>query len=281
MFHVNMKLLSLWRLDLTFRFNLKIIAATTALSLCATTLNGVTAQASTFEGRMLEDRATQNIDLSSFGGEDPGDVLVEDSGNTINYVVDEEGLSANVVTRLLDDGSLTVEVHGKWDGQEVFEVFDVESLTFTGNSDEDFVVTLEGQHTHQEIVLDSEAATTQAIPAIVVLGFLARVGLRVALNKFGKSQIKKAAKSYILKQNANKWSHIMAPKHCWGKVGARSKEQVADLMGRAMAEGNHMPYKRGSKKAVLAYKGRQVVVTYAENGGYISDGWVEQIRGKC
>lgn len=68
MFHVNMKLLSLWRLDLTFRFNLKIIAAATALSLCATTLNGVTAQASTFEGRMLEDRATQNVDLSSFGG---------------------------------------------------------------------------------------------------------------------------------------------------------------------------------------------------------------------
>lgn len=31
----------------------------------------------------------------------------------------------------------------------------------------------------------------------------------------------------------------MAQKHCWSKAGDKSKEQIADLLGRAMVEGHH------------------------------------------
>ncbi|MBK4147390.1 hypothetical protein GWO61_06385 [Corynebacterium macginleyi] len=41
----------------------------------------------------------------------------------------------------------------------------------------------------------------------------------------------------------------MAPKHCWSKVGAKTKEQIADLLGRAMTEGHHSDYDSQARKA--------------------------------
>ncbi|MGP9529893.1 polymorphic toxin type 35 domain-containing protein [Glutamicibacter sp. AOP5-A2-18] len=76
------------------------------------------------------------------------------------------------------------------------------------------------------------------------------------------------------------WLHCLhysrgeSPKHKWGSVGAKSREQVADLMGRAMAEGKHSAYKSGAMQAVYNYKGKTIVVTYSKNGGQVSNGWV-------
>jgi hypothetical protein len=62
--------------------------------------------------------------------------------------------------------------------------------------------------------------------------------------------VKKAAKSYLLNNiSASRWTHIMAPKHKWDSVGARSKEQVAELMSRAMAEGRHSAYGSNARMA--------------------------------
>ena len=73
----------------------------------------------------------------------------------------------------------------------------------------------------------------------------------------------------------------MAPKHCWSEVGAKSKEQIADLLGRAMAEGHHSDRGSQARKAECSYQGRTITATYNKNGGQISDSWVNKIRGKC
>lgn len=92
---------------------------------------------------------------------------------------------------------------------------------------------------------------------------------------YGKTQIKKAAKSYLLnKVSRNKWGHILDPKHKWSRVNVKSKEQVAELMSRAMAEGSHSKYKGAAMQAVWNYKGKVIVVTYSKQGGQISNGWV-------
>lgn len=44
-------------------------------------------------------------------------------------------------------------------------------------------------------------------------------------------------------------------------------------MGRAMAEGRHLPYK-GDMQANWVYRGRTIVVTYSNVSGKISNGWV-------
>lgn len=49
---------------------------------------------------------------------------------------------------------------------------------------------------------------------------------------------------------------------------------MADLMGRAVAEGNHYSNGAYSMTAVWVYNGRTIVVTYAKNGGKVSNGWV-------
>jgi hypothetical protein len=121
-----------------------------------------------------------------------------------------------------------------------------------------------------------EKVDRQAAPALIVLGALAKFGITHVIKWYGKTQLKKAAKSYLLNSvRTDKWTHIMAPKHKWSSVGARSKEQVAELMSRAMAEGKHIPYGTNAKMARWTHRGQTIEVTYAKNGGQISNGWVK------
>lgn len=116
----------------------------------------------------------------------------------------------------------------------------------------------------------------RAIPALIILGLLARLGIRYVIRWYGKTQVKKAAKSYLLNSvNARKWGHIMAPKHKWSSVDAKSKEQIAELMSRAVAEGKHVVAANNrSVKATWSYRGKTIDVTYAKDSGKISNGWV-------
>lgn len=126
-----------------------------------------------------------------------------------------------------------IHIFGVRAREKISEVYDVDNFAVTGESSDNFTAALTGRTTGQSVLVNSETATTQAVPAIIVLGILPRIGLRAVINQFNKAQVKKAAKFYLLRQNANKWGHIMAPKHCWSKVGAKSKEQIADLLRRA------------------------------------------------
>jgi RHS repeat-associated protein len=130
-------------------------------------------------------------------------------------------------------------------------------------------------YTYPQDPINRHDISGKAAPVLWVLAMLARIGIKQLAAWIGKTQIKKAVKSYLLTLSKNKWNHILAPKHKWNTVGAKSKEQVADLMGRAVAEGKHYSNGAHSMIAVWGYNGRTIVVTYAKNGGKVSNGWVK------
>ena len=82
-----------------------------------------------------------------------------------------------------------------------------------------------------------------------------------------------AAWKDALSLNAPEWTHVVAPKHNWKLVGGTDKTKVADLMGRAVANGkatkarDHIEYTWG-------YQGRTIVVG-TSLGGHVSNGWVK------
>ncbi|WP_430791613.1 SAR2788 family putative toxin [Actinoplanes sp. G11-F43] len=196
-----------------------------------------------------------------------------DADVTAVEVEDPDGVSGTAVVALQDDGFEPVVVEAEIDGVTVHEEFAVEDFLPIG--EDDFVARLRATSTGEVLRIDTTAVEQQAIPVMIVLGALARLGLKYALRWYGKTQVKKAVKSYLLnKVSADKWRHIMEPKHLWNTVGGKSKEQIADLMARAMSEGVHGTYKKTGMSAVWKYKGRIIEVTYAKNTGHVSNGWV-------
>ena len=140
-----------------------------------------------------------------------------------------------------------------------------------------FSARLRATSSGETLQIDTTVVQQQALPVLLILGALARLGIKYAIGWYGKTQVKKAVKSYLLNNiSASKLAHIMAPKHNWSAVGARSREQVAELMGRAMAESKHIPYgtSGSSMMARWQHAGRTIEVTYAKNGGKVSNGWV-------
>lgn len=200
----------------------------------------------------------------------------QSSPDQLTTEVDVEGFTGKVTATLEEDGRLTLRTHPNPGSELGPEILDVTSFLITGQGEDDFDATVRSRTTGSSLSLGSvpEVVTTRAVPVLIVLGLVARVGLKWALKKFTKAQIKKAAKSYLLNNvDKNKWAHIMAPKHKWSSVGAKSREQVAELMARAMAEGKHGKYGKNGKSAVWNYNGKTIEVTYS-NGGHISNGWV-------
>ncbi|MDI6100708.1 SAR2788 family putative toxin [Actinoplanes sp. NEAU-A12] len=196
-----------------------------------------------------------------------------EQGLTKVELEDPAGVSGTAVVALEDDRFDPIAVEAEIDGQVVREEFVVEEFLPVG--DEDFVARLRATSSGEILHIDTTAVQQQAIPVMIVLGALARLGLKYAIRWYGKTQVKKSVKSYLLNNiSADKWKHIMEPKHLWSAVGARSREEVAELMARAMAEGSHTTYKKSAMKAVWKYKGRTIEVTYAKNSGHVSNGWV-------
>ncbi|WP_166644269.1 polymorphic toxin type 35 domain-containing protein [Leucobacter luti] len=91
-----------------------------------------------------------------------------------------------------------------------------------------------------------------------------------------KIGVQSGTKRFLLKQNAAKWSHIMAPKHKWSAVGARTKTQVANVMAKTMSAGRHTLYKGNPRVgiATMKYKGRSISVTYDIKTKRVGNGWV-------
>lgn len=192
-------------------------------------------------------------------------------------VADGAGATGTVVLGLERGAFTDIAVSAVVDGRRTSEVFAVEEFVPTGG--EEFRATLRSQSKGGVLDVDSTEVSQQAFPVLLILGLLARMGIRWLIRWYGRTVIKRAVKSYLLRSiTAHKWNHILQPKHNWGAVGAGSRKQVAELMGRAMAEGRHSAY-RGSttgRQAEWQYRGRTIVVTYAADGGKISDGWVKR-----
>lgn len=202
-------------------------------------------------------------------------VTVLADGRVRLAVADGRGATGTVVLGLEGGRFTDIDVTAVVDGATVRDTFEVEEFVPTGG--ENFRAELHSEKAGRTIDVDTTAVTQQAFPVLLILGLLARMGIRWVVKWYGKRVIKKAAKSYLLNNiNAHKWRHIMDPKHVWHRVGARSKEQVAELMGRAMAEGEHSVRKGSDMQAVWRYRGETIVVTYARASGQISNGWVRR-----
>ena len=202
-------------------------------------------------------------------------------GVTFSYIdaeqvtaIEVEQVDGEAVVALQKDGFINVDVSAVVDDKQVSDSFDVVSLTIVDDNSGDYIAELRSGTTGELIRIDTTVAEPQAFPVLVVLGAVARVGIKAAVKQYTKTQIKKAAKSYLLKNlNRNGWKHIMQAKHNWSLVGAKSREQIAEIIGNAMANGTH----RVARKHVEVsywYKSKKVIVRYAKNGGKISDAWV-------
>lgn len=194
-------------------------------------------------------------------------------------VVDPAGIDAEVVVGFdapTGPGTslelATIRIDAVVDGAQLVETLLVDDFALVGESD--FTADLRRASTGERLRVDSSVVQAQALPVLYVLGILARLGIRHVITWIGRTQLKSAVKSYLLNSvSAAKWAHIMAPKHNWHLLGARSREQVADLMGRAMAEGSHSAY-GSAMKSVWRYGGRTITVTYDKATGKVSNGWV-------
>lgn len=211
-----------------------------------------------------------NYDLSL--GDSKRDFIGDDAETVTVLEVDQVDGTATV--RLREDGFITVDVSAIADGEHAFDTFNVETLAIIDSDTGDYVAQLRSVKTGELMLIDTTIAVPQAFPALLVLGAVARVGIKAAINQYTKAQVKRAAKSYLLNGlDRNSWHHIMQAKHNWHQVGAKSREQVAEILADAMANGKHSatPF---NGQASYWYSGREIVVRYDIKTGKISNGWV-------
>lgn len=202
-----------------------------------------------------------------------------EGGSATTSVVDPAGIEAVVVIGFNADAESdkgleleSIQVDAVVAGERIVETLVVEDFAHLGESD--FTGTLRLASTGEVLHLDTTVVQAQALPVLYVLGLLARLGIKHVITWVGHTQLKRAVKSYLLNNaDANKWGHILEAKHNWHLLGAGSREQVADLMGRAMAYGSHGPH-RDAMRAVWTHDGRTITVTYDKMSGKVSNGWV-------
>ncbi|MGV9189296.1 SAR2788 family putative toxin [Arcanobacterium canis] len=252
--------------------------STTGIASATDTTNEV----ETYSGEEIS-QAQQSLGITDDGikesvSEEVDDVFVSNALNDPSVekitVVDVEQVDGGATVVLHDDGLINVEVSAVLDGDELSDSLDVVSLTVLNEDSGDYVAELRSRATGELLTINTTLAEAQAFPVLVVLGAVARVGLKVAIKQYTKTQIKKAAKSYLLNTlNSNGWKHIMQAKHNWNLVGAKSREQIAEIVGNAMANGTHKAYKY-HVEVTYWYKGKKVIVRYAKSGGKVSDAWV-------
>ncbi|MFC9933885.1 SAR2788 family putative toxin [Glutamicibacter sp. NPDC127525] len=210
-----------------------------------------------------------STELISKTSEDGETLVVELDGTSVESTIEVSYPENAPLEKLVD--SITVDA--VVDGEDITADLIVENFIYLGG--EEFSATVRDRATGDIMEISSTQVTAQAFPALYILGVLARVGIKALIKHFGKTQVKKAAKSYLLNGKGVNWSKIMAPKHRWSSVGAKSKQQIADLMARAFANGTH----RSAGKGMIVewkYKGETIVVTYGKSTGKIGDGWVKK-----
>lgn len=126
--------------------------------------------------------------------------------------------------------------------------------------------------------LEAVKVETKVVPIVAaIIAVIVKFGAKQAAAQFGKAAVKEAFKKSVLGLNASKWSHIMAPKHNWSKVGAQgNKDKIADLIGDAMANGTVSAYGTSgvASQAVWTTGGQTIVVTFNKSSGVISNAWV-------
>ncbi|ROR36731.1 putative RNase toxin 35 of polymorphic toxin system [Curtobacterium sp. JUb34] len=165
---------------------------------------------------------------------------------------------------LLDEVSVTAEVAGA----PQTDTYSISGLTIV--DDENFTATLTSETTGESEYIDTTSVEPQVLP--LILAVVARVGIQMAIRQFSKVAIQNAARQFALSLNSTKWAHIMASKHNWRYLRATTRQKVADLMSKAVANGRasktrkHIDY-------VWRHNNRTITVRTSLSG-HISNGWV-------
>jgi len=185
-------------------------------------------------------------------------------------VGDSAGTTGDVEVSLVSGTPESIEVEAvEADGSRTSDTFTV--ISYRAIDSDHFEATLYSEKEAKNFTVDTSKAEQQVLPVLLVI--LARIGIQAALKQFSKVALQKAVTKYALSLNASKWGHIMAKKHKWPTVGATNKNKVADLMGKALANGKstksrtHIEYQ-------WKYKGKTIVVR-TSTSGHVSNGWVK------
>lgn len=193
------------------------------------------------------------------------------TGTEVSLEVDDSaGTAGEVEVSLVSGVPESIEVEAVLtDGFQASDSFTV--VSYRELDSDHFEATLHSENEGKTFTFDTSKAEQQALPVILVI--LARIGLQVALKKYSKVALQKAVTKYALSLNASKWRHIMAKKHKWPSVGATNKNKVADLMGKAIANGRSTK-SRAHIEYQWKYKGKTIVVR-TSTSGHVSNGWVK------
>ena len=160
-------------------------------------------------------------------------IEVSETGGAVNVEVESEGVESTVEVSYNEDAPLdelveAVTIDAVVDGEIVRAELIVQEFTYLG--DDNFAVTVQDRGTGEIIHISSAEVSAQAFPVLWVLGLLARVGIKALIKHIGKTQIKKAAKSYLLNGKGVNWTKILAPKHRWRglrKIGTEIHAKVS------------------------------------------------------
>ena len=257
----------------------KLFSGTAIITAAALVLTG--SHVSPAAAQEVQKESTIETGIQNLGIDSASDLRIEtgDLGDALRIEVSGEGVDSSIEVAYdenapLDEIVETVTIDGSVDGEVVNAVLTVTDFVYFG--EDNFAASFQDEITGEKFQVSSAEVNAQAFPVLWVLGLLARVGIKALIKNIGKAQVKKAAKSYLLNDKGVKWNKILDPKHRWNSVGAKSKEQVADLMARAMSEGNHTAQGKNAMKVTWKYKGETITVTYGKSTGKIGDGWVNK-----
>lgn len=132
-----------------------------------------------------------------------------------------------------------------------------------------------------DLASDESDYVALVLPVAAVLLVVARFGIQYAVRRWGGWVVQKCARAFLMKQNRNKWNHILQEKHDWRLITpTHDKSKVASVMAKAYRHGRHRDHgdHNGGVEVEWDYQGHTIVVTYYKGGGHISNGYVKGKR---
>ncbi|MEC1259984.1 SAR2788 family putative toxin [Bacillus swezeyi] len=225
---------------------------------------------------------------------------VDDDNVSIESQVD--GDEANIETKIeTDDLSVDGELELNLETSEMIvsaEAEDDNGTLFQGdfevelqdvNDDGDFIATLTDTETGEEFKVNTAEVQASWYPLVVIAITVARIGIKQAIKKFGKSSVSKATKKYGKKTSASKAvrkvsmskldSHYKKHKKEFGNIsksqylnkartflGKATSKTVLQKRSKKKFNGKYRYYKYNKKTneflAVERQKDKDVIITY-------------------
>ncbi|MCY9014908.1 SAR2788 family putative toxin [Bacillus inaquosorum] len=143
---------------------------------------------------------------------------------TIQTNIETDDLSVDGELELdLDTSSMVVSAEAEDDSGEVFNgEFNVELQDI--NDDGDFIATVTDTKTGEEFNVNTAEVHASWYPLVWIAIVVARIGIKQAIKKFGKTSVKQATKKYGTKTSASKAVRKVSMKNLDDHYGKHKKE---------------------------------------------------------